>query len=387
MLSSLQMYGQMFNGQVVDVLGTPIAQAHVACVNEVTTTDEDGFFRIGNYGERSSNIVVTAVGYKEIHLTQDSVRRMNPLIIVMEDSVYALGRVDVVAETPYQVLSEAIIKSLAAIPELEAQTFYRQIHRENDRYVRLIEADVSIQHDKNVRSTDKMQVNQLRRSLVYEKNGDEHGDHIADLLEENVFFNPRGTILDVSVLKQFELFYATDSTRPELTVIRYEYQSGQDAKIREGKVFIDEAGYIIEVWEATRPNPLYWPGGSFGSAGDTHWDFREGEMLIKFSRNANNLLPVSIYQNYLHDISDHYSGVVRYKIEETFELWYHDITIGSTSCKGYRVHGSLYRQKYNYDTAFWSEYEPANAYLLAEDVKSDLERYKPLSEQFLEAGR
>lgn len=387
MLSVFHLYSQHLDGVVTDNWGSPIEQAHVSCGKEIAITDLNGVFSIPIPEDTISSITVSAVGYKVLIVSGVKKSSQSPLIVVLDESIYALGRVEVVAETPYQVLSRAITKSLSSLPEMEATAFYRQTHQENGRYVRLIEADVTVQHDKNIRTNDKMKINQLRRSLVYELNGDKHGDHIADLLEENLFFNPRGTVMDLSVLKQFELIYSTDSVRPWLTVIKYTYESGQDPKIRTGKVFIDTAGYIIEITERTSPNPLCWPGGSLGNASDTHWDFREGEKRIVFTFLDDHLMPVKITQTYLHHISDRYSGVVRYHLVETFELCYGSITSGTATCEGLKVHGGLYGMKYQYNPDFWSQYQPLLQYPLDNQVKSDLEAIKPLENQFEEAGR
>lgn len=373
-------------GLVTDINGEPIEAAHVLSTDS-TVTDAEGYFSLQvPKGIEQVDIQVNVLGYlpekMEVTLPMDSL-----LVIKLLADKYELPEVPILSDRPYTIMLEAIKKLQAAMPDTAYlnNCFYRQIHREDGKYVRLIEADVDILNNAENRPKDFLKINQMRRSMVYERNGGQHDDHLVDLLLENYATHPSGTILDPRTLSSYELHIEAENM--DSTIITYSYNHFRSEKHFTGQVLLDAKGRIVRIIEQSTDNPKYQPGGMLGSASDT-WEFVNGDKALHYSYPNGTLQLDSINYNYLHNITDRFSGRTHYVIEEYFQLWVSSTTtIANPDMKPYKALSGLYTKPYKYNIKFWNNYSALKQHPLPIEVKLGLNKYKELEGQYSAEGK
>lgn len=376
----------ILNGLVTDMNGEPIGAAHLLCIDS-TITDADGRFTMNiPQGLTHIAIRIEVLNYMpdivNVKLPYDSI-----LVIRLIAMEYELPEVPILSNRPYTIMLEAIKKLQVAMPDTAYlnNCFYRQTHREDGKNVRLIEADVDILNTASTPLKEYLKVNQLRRSIVYERNGAQHNDHLADLLLENYATHPAGSILDPRALSSYQLHIEAENM--DSTLIGYSYKHFKSEKHYTGQVLLDSKGRIIRIVEQSIDNPKYQPSGMLGSAND-NWEFVNGNKKLYYSYTNGKLYTDSINYSYLHNITDRFSGRTHYVIEEQFQLWVNSTqSITEPDLKTYRVLSGLYSKRYKYNSQFWNEYEAIKAHPLPVKAEQDLAKHKKLQTQFAAAGQ
>lgn len=374
-------------GIVVDDNLEPLSSAHVLSIDS-TITDMDGRFTLHIPDDLDSvtiHVGVMGFGWEQIEV---ALPYKGELVVQLYEEEFMLPEVPISSNRPYTLMYEAIVKLRDSKPTdpFQNKSFYRQTHREDGQYVRLIEADVSVVNTATARPKHYLKIEQQRRSMVYEKNGGQHDDHLVDLLMENPADHPSGTILDIRTLKSFELNIVSECY--DSTKIGYSYNHMQSPKRYEGEVLLDEQGRVVRIVERSLDNPKYQPGGGMlGSTADI-WEFVDGTKQVYYSYPNNTLQLDSIEYNYLHNITDRFSGRTHYVIEEQFQLWVYSTELhAQVDLTPYTVLSHLYNKRYPFDSKFWEDYDQQKLHPLATDVVEGLAGRKPLSDQYRAEGK
>jgi hypothetical protein len=268
---------------------------------------------------------------------------------------------------------------------------YRQYHKENGKYVRLIEADASVAF--NVKDPyqysfhELMQINHERRSGNFESNGDVHGDHLADLLKENPYSYNKSNFLDPKKIDFYSpKFESEDSAQ---YIIKLQYKESSSKKLENAKIWVAKETYALTKMEIEKfPNPYY---RKTRYENDSRWKLVNEKDVIETEKVNGKYVVSSIERTYNHHVLNLKTGNVDFVVEETFHLYFNEHetdNVGTYIKRGNFTNDSdLYFSKYKYDQKFWEEYELLDDYPLIEEVKKDLEQAKPIEQQFKESGK
>lgn len=349
-----------------------------------TATDMEGGFALPIH--QHDTILFSVLGYARYKLPVDAIEASDNFTVFLQPEAVELLQVDVVYKSAADRLLDAIHKLQKELPQnpYNYNLFYRQYHKEDGRYVRLIEADMTIADQLSGVQHERITVNDMCRSDVYELNGDVHGDHIVDMLLENMAFYPRGTILDANALPYFNVQYLYHNN-PDEILLSYSYSSPMERKNYSGQVLLDNwTNAIISIDEKTEPNPMY-RGEGYGRT--VRWDFLKGEKHLSFQRINGHVYLDSLVFRYEHNVIDQFSGRVEHRVTEAFNLYVLGIDTGGDVPEDGSRHGDLYLKRYPYTPEFWLTYEGLKQHPLPEAVQHDLERWTTLSEQFKDNAR
>ncbi|MBS1612425.1 MAG: carboxypeptidase-like regulatory domain-containing protein, partial [Bacteroidetes bacterium] len=199
-------------------------------------SEDNGYFEMPlPVSNLKDSIRVSYVGYTPESLSIADYKTGDTLRIALGMDNMIKGEVVITALGARAVMLKAIenMKKNFYYDSLISTGLYRQYHKENGKYVRLMEADVSVAF--NVKSPYKysfhelVRVNKQRRSDNYETNGDVHGDHLVDLLKQNAYSYNRASFLDAKKID----FYAPKmlSENEKEYVITLQYKEANSATL------------------------------------------------------------------------------------------------------------------------------------------------------------
>ena len=356
-------------------------------------TDDNGYFEIPvPKVNLKDSLRVSFVGYMTQSVSIRNYTGTDTLRIYLATSTETKQEVVVVAMNAKGVLLKAIanMKTNLLRDSLLSSGFYRQYHKENGKYVRLIEADVTVAFNcKDIYQYsfhETVRTNKLRRSENYETNGDEHGDHLVDLLKENPYSYNRRNFLDPKKIDFYAPKFESEDTAEY--VIKLQYKESSSAKLENARVWVAKESYAITRVEIEKyPNPYYIKSRY---ANDTRWQLVNEKNVIETEKIDGKYVVSSIVRSYNHHVLNKVTKQVDYIVEESFEIHFYDYDTDNVSTqlqKGFSAMTDLYTGKYKYDPAYWKKYDPLEEYPAPEQVQSDLENAKKLDAQFVEAGK
>jgi hypothetical protein len=299
----------------------------------------------------------------------------------------------IIAENAKGVLLKAInnLKQNLFRDSLIQTGFYRQFHKENGKYVRLLESDVSVAINAKdpfmYAFHEQIQINQQRRSENYETNGDVHGDHLVDLLKENPFSYNKTTFLNPKNLDFFAPKFEHEDSAGY--IIKTQYKESSSAKLERARIWVEKGTYAITRIEVEKfPNPYYVKGKY---AYDSRWKLLNEKDVVQLTKYKGRFVVSSLERVYNDDVLNRQTGQVDYVVEETFDLYFYnyDDANVSTKIKNGKYHDftSLYTANYNYNDQFWNNYSMLKEHPLAHQIDTDLSHAKPLDVQFHEMGK
>lgn len=354
--------------------------------------DDNGYFEIPIPKlNLKDSLRVSYVGYTPTTISIINYKPGDTLRIYVGTNFETKEEVVVVAMNAKGVLIKAIdnMKQNLLYDSLISTGMYRQYHKENGKYVRLIEADVSVAF--NCKSAyrysfhEMLKVNKVRRSLNYETNGDEHGDHLVDLLKENPYSYNRNNFLDKKKLDFYSPKFAGENDKEYVISVQYKENSSQ--KLEQAKIWVSKEGYAITQIEIEKyPNPNY---VKRKYDNDSRWKLVNEKNVIKTEKVNGKYVVSSIERSYNHHVLNVNTGQVDFIVEESFEIYFVDFNtknIGASLGK-FGAFSDLYTTKYGYNTKFWSSYEPLEENPTPTQVVADLNEKRKLEEQFGEAGK
>jgi hypothetical protein len=357
-------------------------------------TEDNGFFELPLPKiNLKDSIKVTFIGYLPKTISVAGYKQGDTLKIYLETSIATKQEAVITAVSARGVLLDAIknLKANFYKDSIIETGFYRQFHKENGKYVRLIEADVSVAF--NVKDPfvyafhELLHVNKQRRSESYETNGDIHGDHFVDLLKEDPFSYNKSTFLNAKNVEFFAPKFESEDTAG--WVVKTQYKESSSAKLERARIWIDKETYAITRIEIEKfPNPYYIKSRY---APDSRWKLVNETDVIMLDKYKGKFVVSSLERTYNHHVLNRITGQVDFVVEETFDLYFYhydgekvSVQLAKTPFSNFT---SLYTSNYNYEDKFWNNYKPLQQHPLAPQIKTDLEHVKPLDEQFRESGK
>ena len=379
-----------------DANNAPLGTAAVQIKNSQLggLTDDNGYFEVPVPKiNLKDSLKVSYVGYLPTLLSITSYKEGDTLRIYVTSSAETKQEVVIVAMNAKGILLKAIqnMKTNLLYDSLIATGLYRQYHKENGKYVRLIEADVSVAF--NCKNPYKysfhelLQVNKQRRALNYETNGDIHGDHLVDLLKENPYSYNKSNFLDPKKLDFYSPKIAGEDA--EQYIISLQYKESSSAKLERAKVWIAKETFAMTRMEIEKfPNPYY---VKTRYANDSRWKLVNEKDVIETEKVNGKYVVKSMIRSYNHHVLNRSTGNVDFIVEESFEIYFDDYnveTVGEDLPIGrFTAFTNLYADTYKYDVKFWDNYDGVEDNPINPEVKKDLEHAKPLTQQFVESGK
>ncbi len=378
-------YGQG-SGLILDArTKAPLDLVHVISNNYATTSNSDGSFYLSSLDD---SILFSRIAYATLTISSNN----NPDTIYLQPQTEYLDTTTVNDISAYRIM-ELFWENRALnhyITDVVIDGFYSQYHKEDGKYVRLIEAVISM-YDGGPNffgSRERVQVKQLRRSHNYEMNGEEHSDHLLDLLAEDPIRYESGSGINPKALSSFHYTYDSLVTVDgELCyALSFKPKASTDSRLLYGQLLIHSDNYAlvsISLQEEENPNNRAYTY----PVGDYHWEFINGLTTAIFTKKDDRYELVELKKTYVHQLTPASPFVSDHLVEEHFEL-YVDQCIHpkpeQLDLSVYRRSAGLYSARYKYDAKFWEQLPHPS---LPADLEKDLTEYKTLSVQFRSNGR
>ncbi len=388
-------------GVVLDAKKQPVPYAFVGYNNQFfTSAGENGEFSLKiPDAKETDTITVTALGFVPYETTLAQLGSAKPFIITLQPYTFELDGVTVTYSEARNHWLKALQKLQQALPGMAYTypAYFRQVHQENGTYVRLIEAgmtvyDVAVTYQAGILQ-ERFSLQQVRRSNVYERNGDEHGDHLVDMFMENCVRYPSRTVMDAKAVMRYEVNFADCHCTicgDSLEMLTYHYRQPNDPKILDGKIWLYKGTMkLFGLEETASRNPNFRQGGISLGGGDHHWMFQESRKELRFEYAEGKVYLSSLHFEYLHHIQDRAVGMIRYEVAESFSFFCGAPTLrpdGFLPDRTFARSGNLYSRKYQYQPAFWEQYHLAIENPLPIEVAQPFSGKVPLDEQFKRNG-
>ncbi len=378
----------LIKGKVVDAQSqrpVPFATVYLPEKGGTYADSAGNFELLLNDLSSTDTLIASSLGYETTYIPVSGTNFSDLTIPLQRKSEF----LDTIIISDKEAMNK-VIKALEKIPDnfptqpFLMDGFYRQTHREDGHWCRLIEAQVDI-YDESYgpyRGTELQEfllVRDLRRSNVNEQNGFKHGDHLVDLLIENIVRYQGGRFTNPPATDKYE-FAFDESTSSSVYVIQYTNKNLLEEIIRTGIIEIETGTFAIHrITELSYPNPNYKP--SFNEPQDD-WIFKEGFKEIKFVKKDEKMWLSEIHQYYKHDIFNFQFYGVEHAVEEYFDMWIVDVGFVKPEMNnGFTKQGNLYSKKYSYNSDKWN-LEILKQHPLDIKIKNSLERFESLEEQF-----
>lgn len=359
-----------------------------------TLTDINGKFSFTISATNSDSIIFSCIGYEnKIVLSRNFLP--GEQTILLTHKVYELPGPNISGLTSRGIIKKAVsrIPEIFVTDTFYTSAFYRQYHEENTRFVRLIEALITVENrvEKNsvLKSSERVAINHIRRSDVDERNNEEHGDHLMELLEENPVYHALGTMLNPKALDLYRFYFDTTRIYPDSIYHIFYYSTDRTRdRFDRGEIFISSNSFAILKLikeEFKNPNPVR----EVSHISPRYcWDFLSSKLVAEYKIKNGKMQLESLMKTYTHDLYDAKVFTKEFVVTESFELTVQDeAKSGPLMQKYFSDYSNLYNRKYFYNAAFWKDYSNPDFYFRkGEEVKYDLEKNKKLEEQFLQNG-
>lgn len=357
-------------------------------------TDDNGFFELPlPVANLSDSVKVSFIGYLAKTISIAGYKQGDTLRITLETAYETKAEAVIIAENAKGVLLKAInnLRKNLFRDSIIQTGFYRQFHKENGKYVRLMEADISVAlncRDPYTYSFHELvQVNKQRRAENYETNGDNHGDHLVDLLKENPFSYNKSTFLNAKNLDFFAPKFEHEDSAGY--IIKTQYKESSSAKLERARIWVEKGTYAITRVEVEKfPNPYYVKSRY---AFDSRWQLVNEKDVVQLTKYKDKYVVSSMERVYNHHVLNRQTGNVDYVVEESFDLYFYQYDDANVTAKikggKYSDFTSLYTSNYAYNDNFWDNYAQLKEHPLLPQIKTDLEHAKPLDQQFKEMGK
>jgi len=382
------------------VIGSDTRQPLSLCAVQVKNsqlgalTEDNGFFDLPiPTSNLTDSLKISFIGYLPKMLSIRNYKQGDTLKIYLETAIETKQEAVIVAENAKGVLLKAIknLKTNIFRDSIIQTGFYRQFHKENGKFVRLMEADLSVAI--NAKSHldysfhELVQTNEQRRSESYETNGDQHGDHMVDLLKENPFSYNKSTFLNPKNIDFFAPKFESEDTAQY--IIKTQYKESSSAKLEQARIWVEKGTYAITRIEVDKfPNPYYVKSRY---AVDSRWKLVNEKDVIQLTKFKGKFVVSSLERVYNHHVLNPRTGDVDFVVEESFNLYfykYDDVDVPAKIRDGkFKDFTELYSSKYIYNSKFWNNYTMLNEHPLDKQIKKDLDHAKPLDSQYVEMGR
>ncbi len=366
----------------------PFAIVSIKHTNQATVANEQGSFSFSFIKSDNDTIVFSMFGYEKKESGVNTLLKNDSLKVELDEQVFDLPVTPITGLTAKEVVRKAIKNLNQNFPDTELliQSFYRQYHKEDNHYVRLIEAIV-VTDEKPYRSyisafkPEKVAITAISRSNVLEENKSQHGDHLIDLLTENPFKFPIGSVLNSKGIDYFNFHFVNSDTGE--TIIQFSSVLSSQDKIQNGFIFIDEKTFFIKrLITESFPNPNSKVRHFAGTGENYLWKLRNGKYNISYKNMSGVIVYDHIIKSYTHYLFDAKVNSLAHIVEENFELESDKLLSHDENNFHFTSTSNLYTSPYLYNEKDW-KYFPT----LADEIKKDLEKHQALKQQFIQNGR
>ncbi len=353
--------------------GKPIPYLNIISKEDKTAyqSDEKGWIEINNSDPKKT--------YTSHHLSYESQEfSLNAIkdTLLFEFKAYQLPGIELSKITAEKIVEKAVtnIGNNYSRYTFYLDGTYTQIHKENQKYVRYIEAKTSVQkmgYDKNIQvpQEEKFAVKALRKSYNYEMNGEQHGDHLVDLFLENPL-----QYLEKSVLnkRNFKLYAWQIVNQNETSyTLSFQNKPWQSARNLTGEIVVNKSDWaILSMTIVELPNDFA------REDNESNWRFVNGWYEISFQLQGDKYYVQSSNKWYHHLVRTSSASVdYQYEVEEQFNWETLGVGVKDKSIS-YSKLTNLYSQYFPYVPLQWEQ----NKFL--EQVRVDLEHKYSLEHQF-----
>jgi hypothetical protein len=357
----VSLYGQSFRIHGIikgEKDSSALAFANVGIKGYGGITDSEGKFDFqpGTTG-RSDTICFSYLGYERKCFPVKYFSGEQISVVYLKPSPIDLKEVPIEALTAKSLVKEAIKKIPDNYPgrPFLLYGFFRQYHKENGKYVRLIEAGASLSDNGYASGNiqELIRIEKIRRSNNYEQNKEQHSDHFVDLLLENPVRHSPGTVLNIRSIDLYSFHYDTSFVpeNPFIQCILFIARK-PEAKLEKGRLYIDSRSKaIVEVEIETKANPHAREAGY--SNPPYEWKFIDGMYRIRFRNENGKWYPEIIVKSYRHALINSAFKTQDFLVEEFFE-WHtqHPGRADSTLNVKFEKMSSLYSRPYEYDPGY-----------------------------------
>lgn len=355
----------------------PFAQMQLENTYYGSQADVNGWLELViNNQDSSKKMLISALGYEQevisvSRLRMDTMVYLHPKVNQLESiSITAMS-----AQAMFHKMLDNFQMNLGTEAHYQ-NYFYRQLHKENNKYVRLIDAVGQVSFDVFQQTNSKilrqkMAVEKLRRSNIYERNGDEHGDHIIDLLQYYFLNDQSGTPFSKQNCKFYHFAY--DDANDSISIIRFEPLI-QEENRQTGKVYIDNKNFALLKYELFE-SPIH-------NRFNQKWMMINNHLLVSFAPNNGKFYVIEMMQTYNHKVLNP-TGQVSFIVEEQFSFHF-DFPSAQNKNLSFSTLGSLYHKPYNYSENDW--YIIDSLYPIPQQVRMDLSSSEELNFQFTKQG-
>src|SRR5262249_4803326 len=223
----------------------------------------------------------------------------------------------------------------------------------------------------------------------YEKNNEEHGDHLIDLLEENPVYHSMGTVLNMKAFFLYRFYSDTTLAYPDSIYHIFYYSTDRSGeRFDRGEIFIDTAHFaILKFTKEEFKNTRAPRRNLYNSSGNYRWELLFSKLIAEYKTKNGKMYPASLMKNYTHELYDIKVNTKEFLVTEYFELTFGNEIQSKSPRETFSGFSNLYHRKYIYDASFWKGYSLPDFYFRKyEHLKSDLEKNKKFEEQFIQNG-
>jgi len=369
--------------------GLPFSVVAVKYSGQGAVADDHGRFTISFHAKEDDSLSFTIMGYTEKIIPVHALSPEDSLNIMLEEKIFDIPPVVITGISAKEAVRRGIKNVKFIFPDSLMLTdgFYRQYHKENNKYVRLLEAVVVTREEPwsfygHSAGNEKVLVKALRRSDVYEENREQHGDHLMDVLNENPFKFPVGSVLNEKGIDFFEFHFLEEEQEGTL-VIGFASDQAGIPKIEKGKIYIDKDSFVItRIVSETYANPGAANKEIVPAGAPYSWQFSNGVYDIRLKKVNGHYLTDQIKKSYIHYLYDTRVHSLAFIVEEVFEWNAVKIYSGRDGLLNLTFNSGLYSKKYSYHASDWKDFPPLPAI-----IKHDLETKRSLERQFSDNGR
>lgn len=339
----------------------------------VYMSDENGFILLPKSESISSTLMFEHLSFQ----SKSIVFEASTDTLFLKPKLYTIPEILIHEISPFQVLQKVVEQLSSNFPKdkFYLDGLYRQTHKENGLYVRFIEAQVLVlnegmQADLNQVQEESFALLELRKSSNYEKNGDQHGDHLVDLFADNPVQYLQNSILN---LRNFESYSWTLDYLPTGNCkIEFQNKPWTSAKNIKGFLLINKQDFAIQfVQFSETPNLL-------SLAEDkSNWKFINSWYEASFKKYGDVYALENCDKWYNHEVrNEHLPAQVNYLVEERFEWRTFKLLYALEAIPKFAKQSNLYSVVLPYSPEYWLIYP------IDPSVKKDLEKTHTLAHQF-----
>ena len=378
----------VWKGKIVDAKNNKPIESVAIYINKTsiaTFSNSMGEFELkipNSYFNTSNKIYIKIFGYEEQQFNIDSNQLQIINRIGLGVKTNMLCAIPIVELKALTVVKRAI-SALDTIYQNKniAHYYYCQTHKENGKYVRMIEAfldyyPLKYEINNNRIQKDNYHITSLARTNSFEQNAYEHGEHLNDLLMENYFLYPLGTPLYIKNSAYFTYQFA-DTCDAINYYIYFDTKSSSNMVKTRGLITIDKKNFAIRRVEVEK----YKNAKSENSS----WKLRTASLLISTKEENGKLVLDQLKLSYSHDVQHQITKNYLWVVEETFELKLLEVKVKSKEHADFKndLASSLYHKHYQ-TKDFIAEKNYYHLPNYETQVRKDLEIKKSIEMQWLE---